>query len=123
VATILVVDDDVVIQELLRVRLETEGYTVLIGSTGSEGIDVMRKLDIDLMIIDIQMPEKGGIETLMELSKDFPNLRTIVITGHSFLESEAFQNIAKQYGASHIFQKPLDMEEFLAVVRSLVGDR
>jgi CheY-like chemotaxis protein len=119
---ILVVDDDPVIRRLLRIELEASGYAVEEASGGSEAIRQIRKGNVDLMVIDIVMPPKGGIETMIELNTEYPDLKTIVITGHFPTESDAFQNIVKQFGASRVFAKPLDMKAFLKALKSLLSD-
>ncbi len=119
---ILVVDDDPVIRRVLRVKLEASGYTVEEASGGSEAIRKIRKGNVDLMVIDIVMPRKGGIETMIELNTEYPDLKTIVITGYFPIESDAFQNIVKQFGASHVFAKPLDMKAFLKALKDLLSD-
>lgn len=119
---ILVIDDNSVIRELLRVLLEDAGYTVEEAANGSEGIQIVKEKEVDLMISDVIMPDKGGIEMMIELHQDYPDLKTILITGHVQTDSEAFQNIAKQFGASQIFTKPLDSEAIVKAVKELLPD-
>ena len=119
---ILVVDDDPVIRRLLRIELEASGYAVEEASGGSEAIRQIHQGNVDLMVIDSVMPPKGGIETMMELNTEYPDLKTIVITGHFPIESDAFQNIVKQFGAAHVFTKPINMKAFLKALKDLLSD-
>lgn len=119
-ARILVVDDDPVIRGLLRVRLEALGHRVDEAEDGEEGIEAIRRGGVDLLVSDIVMPHKGGIEALIEIRGEFPDLKTIVVTGHSPTESEAFQNVVRHFGASRVFTKPLDIDRFLEAIDEMM---
>lgn len=120
-ACILIVDDDLVIREQLRVWLEDAGHRVLDAGGGSEGIRCMQENQVDLLIIDVMMPDKGGIETLMELHRDFPRLKTIVMSGFAPTEADSFKLLAERFGAARIFHKPLDRPLFLKAVSDLLA--
>ena len=120
-AKILVVDDDPVMRALLRTRLEDLGHSVAEAADGEKGIAEIRKNMPDLLVTDIVMPQKGGVEAMMEIHTEFPDLKTVVVTGHSPTESEAFQNIVKHFGGAKVFTKPLDMDGFLEVLKELIG--
>jgi CheY-like chemotaxis protein len=120
-ACILIVDDDLVIRKQLRVWLEDAGYRVCEAAGGSEGISSMRENEIDLLIIDVMMPEKGGIETLMELHQTYPRLKTIVMSGFAPTEADSFKLLAERFGAARIFHKPMDRPLFLKAVSDLLA--
>jgi DNA-binding response OmpR family regulator len=69
-STVLVIDDDPVILKLLEVNFEMEGFTVLVARDGEEGIDVARRDQPDLIVSDIMMPKKSGLELVTELKGD-----------------------------------------------------
>ena len=69
-ATVLVVDDDPVIQKLLKVNFEMEGYEVLSAADGAEGIDQARSGNPDVIILDVMMPKMNGLEVLAALKAD-----------------------------------------------------
>jgi DNA-binding NtrC family response regulator len=119
-ARILVIDDDVQILEMLRQTLEREGYEVIGSLDGKEGIRLYREAPTDLIITDIVMPEKEGIETIMELKRDFPDVKIIAISGGGRIGPEDYLRIAKKLGAMHTFTKPIGREELLGVVRELL---
>jgi len=119
-ARILVVDDDPTMRALLRKRLEAEGHEVAEAKDGVQGVAAIRRGGVDLLVIDVLMPGKGGIEALMELREDHPDLKILIVTGHSPTESEAFQNVARQFGAARVFTKPVDFDTFLATVKKLL---
>jgi len=83
--TVLLVEDDAAILELTRVLLEKLGYTVLIGNTPSEGLRVAREYpgEIALLVTDVVMPEMNGRQLSAVLRKDFPNLKTLYMSGYT----------------------------------------
>ena len=114
-ATILVIDDQASIRTLLRRTLEGAGYEVLEASNGRLGLEVYRARPADLIITDIVMPEMSGLEMILELTRDFLNVKVIAMSGS--LESTGSLNAAKLLGARQTFQKPLDLEQLLSAVR------
>jgi len=115
VATILVIDDQEPIRALLRIALEGAGHEVFEASNGRLGLELYRARSADLIITDIFMPEMDGLEMMVELTKSFPNVKVIAISGG--LESAGPFNVAKLLGVRQTFQKPLDMEKLLNAVR------
>jgi DNA-binding NtrC family response regulator len=114
-ATILVIDDQEPIRGLLRRALEEANYEVLEASNGRLGLELYRERSAELVITDIFMPEMNGLEMILELNRNFPEVKVIVMSGG--LESEGALNVAKQLGARQTFQKPLDIETLLNAVR------
>jgi DNA-binding NarL/FixJ family response regulator len=84
-------------------------------------IKLYRANPTDLIITDLIMPEKEGIETIMELKKDFPDVKIIAISGGGRSKPESYLNLAKQLGAKRVFPKPIDREELLNAIRELLG--
>ena len=120
-ARILIIDDDVQILDMLRQTLEREGYEVVDAPNGKEGIRLYREDPADLIITDIIMPEKEGIEIIVELKRDFPNVKIIAISGGGQIGSEEYLRIAKGLGALRTFTKPVEREELLGAVQELIG--
>jgi len=88
-ARILVIDDDIQILEMLGQTLEREGYEVVDALDGKEGMRLYREAPTDLVITDIVMPEKEGVETIMELKRDFPDVKIIAMSGGGQINSES----------------------------------
>ena len=120
-AQILIIDDDDQLRLMLRKTLERSGYEVVEAPNGKEGIKRFREMPCDLVITDLIMPEKEGIETIVELKKDFPDVKIIAISGGDRSKPESYLNLAKQLGAKRVFPKPIDREELLNAVRELLG--
>jgi len=114
-ARILVIDDDELIRALLCIVLEDDGHEVLEAANGRLGLALYRERLADLVITDIAMPEMNGLEMMLDLTKDFLNVKVIAISG--VLESEYLLNVAKLFGARQTFQKPFEMGTLLSAVR------
>jgi len=119
-ARILIIDDDPQILNMLGKTLERKGYEVVKASDGNEGIKINRETPVDLVITDIIMPDKEGIETIFELRRDFPYIKVIAISGGGQIEPEDYLYIAKKIGAHRTFTKPIPREELLKAVRELL---
>jgi two-component system, response regulator, stage 0 sporulation protein F len=118
-ATILVIEDQEPIRALLRIALEGAGHKVLEAPNGRLGLALHRASAADLIITDIVMPEMDGLEMMLELTRNFLNVKVIAISGG--LEGEVPLHVAKLLGARRTFQKPLDMETLLSAVRYELG--
>jgi CheY-like chemotaxis protein len=114
---ILVIDDNVVVRNTLVQILESEGYEVVSAEDGRRGLTVYRSEKPDLVITDIIMPEKEGIETIRDIRGLSPDAKIIAISGGGRIGSTDFLKIARQLGASDVLAKPLDPDHFVSVVR------
>jgi len=117
---ILLVDDDVQVRKMLKITLERAGYEVFEAADGNEAVAVFNREAIDLVITDIVMPEKEGIETIMELKTVDPGVRIIAISGGGRINPEDYLKWARRFGVSNTFIKPVGRDELLAAVGKLV---
>jgi len=108
-ASILIVDDEAPIRHLLRSILEADGHEVLEAPDGRAGLALYRKSPTDLVITDILMPDRDGMEVTLELTREFLDARVIAMTGAS--GGQNFLNVAKLFGARHLLQKPFGIQE------------
>lgn len=120
---ILIIDDDEPIRKLFRKILEAESYEVIEASDGNKGIQLYRKDPTDLVITDIIMPEKEGIETIIELKKDFPDVKIIAVSGGGHVEAESYLEIAKKLGIAEALTKPIKNEELVQIVAEILGKK
>ena len=112
--SILVVDDEDQIRQLIRETLEQAGYDVQEARDGKEGLERYRALPADLVIMDILMPDQDGLESIMTLRQEFPASRVIAITGGSdMIGILNFLDVAKMLGARRTLQKPFEMKTLL----------
>lgn len=112
-ATILIVDDEKDIRISLQGILEDEGYLVMLAADGEEAIESVRSDVPDLVLLDIWMPGKDGLETLALLKDQFPFLTVVMISGHGTIETAVK---ATKLGAYDFIEKPLSLEKVLITV-------
>jgi len=117
---ILIIDDDNQFRTMLRKMVERNGYEVIEASDGKEGIELYRKNPTDLIITDLIMPEKDGIETIQELKKDFPDIKIIAISGGGRLGPQDYLHLAKMLGAQRTLTKPIELTELLKTIEELL---
>ncbi len=115
---ILVVDDEESIRNLLRQVLESAGYRVQEAVNGIEAIEMYKREPADLVIMDILMPEKEGIETIIELRQTYHNIKIIAISGSG--EESPYLMMAKHLGADCILDKPFSPDVLLDNVQILL---
>src|ERR1051325_878778 len=115
--TILVVDDEEIMREILETLLKREGYDVRLASSGEEGLELARALPFDAALVDIMMPGMGGVATLDELKRLDEDLAVIMITAYASVESAIS---AMKAGAFDYISKPFKNEEVLVVVRNAI---
>ena len=120
VATVLVVDDDPVIQRLLRVNFEMEGYTVLVASDGLEGLARARSERPDIVVLDIMMPKMSGLDVARTLKSD-PDTADIPVMLLSAKAQEADLRAGDESGADGYLTKPFDPLLLLQRVEELIG--
>ena len=118
--TILVVDDEEIMREILETLLTREGYEVKLASSGEEGLELARALPFDAALVDIMMPGINGIETLDELRRMDEDLAVIIITAYGSIESAIS---AMKSGAFDYITKPFKNEEVLVVIRNAMERR
>lgn len=111
---ILVIDDEPGIRRLIRRHLEPEGIQVLTAGTGSDGLELVRKDTVDLVLLDLFMPLMNGPEFIRELRKTHPALPVIIVTGYpdSGLIMEAYA-----HGPVMLIPKPVEKKALLSAVR------
>jgi DNA-binding NtrC family response regulator len=118
--TILVIDDEEIMREILDTLLSREGYDVRVASSGAEGLDLARATPFDAAIVDIMMPGLDGIATLDELKRVDEDLAVIIITAYASVESAIS---AMKNGAFDYITKPFKNDEVLVVIRNAMERR
>ncbi len=117
---ILIIDDEPYILLMLKKMLEKAGYNVDLASNGREGMDLFKKDLTDLVITDIIMPEKEGLELILNMKKKKPNLKIIAMSGGGRISPESYLECAKHFGAEKVFQKPFRQKELISAVKELL---
>src|SRR5712671_1191680 len=118
--TILVVDDEEIMREILDTLLTREGYDVRVASSGAEGLEMARALPFDAAIVDIMMPGIDGIATLDELRRIDEDLAVVIVTAYASVESAIS---AMKAGAFDYITKPFKNDQVVVVVRNALERR
>src|SRR5580765_5619738 len=118
--TILVVDDEEIMRDILQTLLVREGYEVRLASSGEDGLALARSLPFDAAIVDIMMPGLNGIETLDELKRIDEDLAVLIITAYASVESAI---AAMKNGAFDYVTKPFKNDEVMVVVKNAMERR
>jgi DNA-binding NtrC family response regulator len=116
--SVLIVDDEAAIRESLQTLLEMEGYQVETASTALQGLERIGEREFDLILLDLALPDRNGIDLLADLRIHNPQLSIIMITAYGTVENAVS---AMQAGAVNFVQKPWDNEKLLADVRAAVA--
>ena len=91
-------------------------------SNGVEGLSLFRNSPSDLVITDIIMPEKEGLETIREMKRMSPELKIIAMSGGGKISAENYLGTAKIFGASKLLEKPFTRDQMVTAVKELLGD-
>ncbi len=114
---VLLVDDETGFLDVLQKRMRKRGLDVTIASSGTEGIQVLRKSDFDVAILDLKLDDMDGIEVLEIFKKMVPELPVIMLTGHG---SEQAARDGMEHGAYDYLLKPCDLEDLLSKIAQAV---
>ena len=116
---VLIIDDEPDMRETMRYLLEREGFEVLVAAEGSEAMKLVRSASVDVVVTDIYMPGKEGIETIYDLRREFPHTRIIVMSGGGGRKGMDFLSVARELGAEKSLKKPFDPRELIDAVHAL----
>jgi len=120
-ARILLIDDDDSLRDMLRRTLEHFGHTVIEARNGQEGLGLLPHASADLLITDIVMPEKEGLEVLMALRKMKSPIKIIAMSGGGRVSAEDYLRTAKIMGAARVLAKPFSNESLTAAINELLA--
>ncbi|TIH13777.1 response regulator [Marinifilum sp. JC120] len=119
--TILIVDDDPKMLELLKHYLRNEEVNALAALDGEQGLSLFESNPVDLVIIDIFMPNMDGIQTILELKQKKPECRILVISGGGEFTGLEYLKQAKALGAKEALVKPFTQNDFLTTIHSILN--
>jgi DNA-binding NtrC family response regulator len=118
--SVLIIDDEAAIRESLQTLLELEGYEIECALTGEDGIARAGERSFDLILLDLALPGRDGMDILSDLRGQNPDLAVIMITAYGTVENAVK---AMQSGATNFVQKPWDNEKLLADIRAAIARR
>ncbi len=118
---ILVVDDEAQIRTMLTQMLEQEGYEVHAAENGEEGLTLVGRYAFDLVITDMIMPVKDGLKFIMELVRDYPDLKILAISGGGAIKAERYLTMAGYLGKIATLEKPFKRDILLDLVNKQIA--
>lgn len=114
---VLIVEDEESIRKFVKINLEREGYKVLEAESGEKGVEIARREDIDIAILDIMLPNMDGLQVCKILRKEFPIIGIIMLTAKS---QDMDKIMGLEYGTDDYMTKPFNPVELVLRVKSLL---
>ena len=118
--TVLVVDDEACFREFGEGALSAAGFLTSVASDGHEAIRSLEVMPFDLAVVDILMPEKEGIETIIEIKRRWPDCKVVAMAGDGRVPATQYLRIAAHFGADALLAKPFSATQLAAVVTNLL---
>jgi CheY-like chemotaxis protein len=121
---ILVVDDEPFVRDMMTAMIKPAGYDVVEAVNGAEAFNICKKEAVDLIITDIVMPEKNGIDLIMNVKKEYPDIPIIAVSGGGGITGRYdYLEIAKLVGANNILKKPFEIDELRSAVSNAIENQ
>ena len=121
-ATILLVEDEPLVSETLCSAMKGKGHTVVMAANGAEGLKRFAERSFDLVVTDIIMPDKEGIEMILEMRRNKPDAKIVAISGGGRTGNVEFLKMAESLGATATLKKPIRLADFFSVLNRCLGD-
>jgi len=115
------VDDEEQIRSMLSQMLTQEGYEVYTAENGEEGMQQVGRHAFDLIITDMIMPVKDGLKFIMELVRDYPDIKILAISGGGAIKAERYLTMAGYLGDIATLEKPFRRTEILSLIQQQLG--
>src|SRR3989442_6405589 len=122
VARILVMDDDGTLRGAIRVALEAAGYEVLEAADGQAGLRLQREQGADLVLVDIFMPQRDGLEVIRTIRAEIPQTKIVAMSGGGQTGQIEVLRAAAAFGAARVLLKPFAPRDLLTAIRELLGE-
>jgi DNA-binding response OmpR family regulator len=122
--TVLIVEDDRPLRELLKVRLEGQHYQVFCASNGKSALDLCREHQPDLLLLDVNLPDILGVDVLEAIHgsvKEYGNPKIIVLTGIAYSIDDPKERWTQEYQVADFLAKPFDYEELLRKIEAALN--
>ncbi|MBA4135836.1 MAG: response regulator [Opitutus sp.] len=120
-ANILVIDDDDIFRDVLVSALVHAGHSVRQATNGVEGLRMFHEQPAELVITDIVMPEKEGLDTIRDLRREFPTARIIAMSGGLAHDPRLYLHMAEKFGAAAVLAKPFNLAELNQTVNAALA--
>lgn len=117
--TVLVVDDDKLVLATYKFPFEERGYRVLLAKDGNVALQHLEAGPVDVVFLDVLMPDKEGIETLLEIKRRFADVAVFVMSGGGSRSKHDFLEVARKFGATGVIKKPVTARELIKIIDAL----
>jgi len=117
---VLVVDDSADIRGMLQAQLEMEGFEVATAPDGARALALLGRQRTDLIITDLFMPDKDGIETILEIREKYPAVQIVAMSGWDSRQGSDYLKVAREIGAVRTVKKPFELTDIVKIVRDLM---
>lgn len=119
---VLVIEDNGDLRSMLRDALENAGFDVAVAADGVTGLELQKRRPAEVVVTDLLMPEKDGIETIAELRKAYPRTKIVAMSGHSSPRTDIdYLSIARELGADATLRKPFSPQQLVEEVRQVLA--
>ena len=115
-AKILLVEDDDEVRSVLKTLLQEEGHEVSEAAEGNAALEQFLNMTADLVVMDIVMPDKEGLETIIDLKRTHPDVKIMAMSGGGRTSPQDYLDMAKRLGAIEVIAKPFSIDDFLRCV-------
>ena len=119
---ILIIEDDLAYQKMLKTALSEAGFKISVAADGVEGCKIFRKGPCDLVITDIFMPEKEGFETIMEIRQMSEAVKILAISGGGQFDAKEMLPMSVELGANEAVEKPIGIKDLLEIINRLLAE-
>lgn len=117
---ILVVDDEPELREVIMRVLEDVGHKVTLAENGNEASKALARGAFDLVLTDVIMPDRDGMQVITELRRKYPQVRVVAMSGGGHVPRDQYLKIAKGLGAHAALEKPFSTQELLGVIEQVM---
>jgi len=115
-ANVLIIDDDETVLETFQIVLSSSGHQVQAASNGALGIEATKTNSFDIVVTDVVMPEKDGLEVHMQMRKTHPDTKIVVVSGGERTSATDYLKMAEVLGADRVLYKPVTATEVSAAI-------
>lgn len=120
-ARILIVEDNAALRSAMALGVQRAGHTVRVAEDGALGLRALAEEPFDLVVTDVLMPERDGLELIQETQALHPEMGLIAISGGGRMRADAYLPTAKLFGAHRVLSKPFEIQELLAVIEDVLA--
>ena len=121
--TVLIVEDDPQMLEVLTEAFSAAHYTFIVAADGEEALERVKESQVDLLVTDILMPEMDGLELINEIKKSNSDIKIIAITGGGYIGSTSYLKMAKSIGADEMLPKPFELDVLINKAKKLLEEK